>query len=136
MRLETAILALGLLLTACARDTLSGTRWTLFSMNGQTPVRDYPITLHLAGAELDGHAGCNSYSERYEADGDRIWFPGDPDAAGISSTAMYCFPVDAERQQEEYLHTLRQVANYRIVGDRLELMDRKGQRTLLFEKAE
>lgn len=136
MRLATAFVAPGLLLTACARDPLFGTRWTLVSLNGQTPVKDHPITLHFTGAELDGHAGCNAYGGRYEADGGRMRFPDDPDAAGIGSTAIHCFPVDVMRQEEEYLHTLRQVATYRIAGDQLELMHRKGQRTLVFEKAE
>ena len=136
MKLATTIVALGLLLTACASDPLAGARWTLVSLNGQTPVKEHPITLHFSGGELDGHAGCNSYGGRYEADGDRMRFPDDPDGAGLWSELVGCPAADAMLQEEEYLRTLRQVASYRKVGNRLELMDRKGQRTLVFEEAE
>ena len=136
MKLATAIVAFGLLLMACARDPLAGTRWTLVSLSGQTPVKEYPVTLHFTGAELDGETGCNSYGGSYEADGDRMRFPEDPGGVGIWSTAMGCEPWDIMRQEEEYLRTLRQVTNYRLVGNRLELMDREGRRTLVFAEAE
>ena len=136
MKLATAIVAFGLLLTACARDPLAGTRWTLVELDGQTPVKEHPVTLHFTGAEVDGEAGCNSYGGRYEADGDRMRFPEDPGGVGIWSTAMGCPTADSMRQEEEYLRTLQQVTNYRIVGNRLELMDHQGQRTLVFAEAE
>ena len=136
MKLATAIVAFGLLLMACARDPLAGTRWTLVELDGQTPVQDYPGTLHFTGAELDGETGCNSYGGRYQAGGERMRFLEDRGGTGLWSTAVGCPTADSMRQEEEYLRTLQQVTNYRIVGNRLELMDREGRRTLVFEEAE
>ncbi len=122
------LMLLCLLLLACGQAPLDGTEWSLISMDGEATLQGHPVTLYFRG-ETGGSAGCNSYGGKYEVDGNSLRFP-----EGISSTAMACASEDAMNQETEFLRALQQTETYRIAGDRLELMDARGQLILVFEK--
>src|SRR5690606_13383549 len=46
-------------------SNLSGSRWNLVSMAGETPIEGSTITLDFLNGDLGGTASCNSYSATY-----------------------------------------------------------------------
>ena len=85
------------------------------------------VTIEFVGSQVSGNAGCNDYSASFNLDGDRISFYN----AGI--TKKFCTTPDGIMAQEtEYLGALQSVTTYRIVDDRLQMFDIKGQTVVIY----
>ena len=105
--------------------------WILESMYGKPPIENTRITLEVNADSFSGSAGCNSYGGRSEG--------GAPIAGGggvfsitlIASTVMGCPTAD---QENEYTRALGKAKRFRVIGDRLEILDTAGDATLVFVK--
>jgi heat shock protein HslJ len=108
---------------------MSGTEWVLDVLNGQPPIKDSVLTLNFDSRHFEGFAGCNWYGGSYTATATTLGF------SEIGGTAQKCsLPVGIMQQEEAYLNGLRQVATYRVIGDRLELGHSTGDPILVFER--
>jgi len=109
---------------------LDGTRWTLSSINGHSPVLFTHVTLYFSGGGARGSAGCNSYGSQYETKS--------PNLIGFSSpisTLVACWWKAITNQEHAYLNALDNAACFRIVGNRLELYDVvTNKRSLVFTR--
>lgn len=105
------------------------TYWRLADLGG-TPVRIVPqrepnFTLHSASNTVTGSGGCNRISGTYLLRGDHITF------GRFTSTMMACSEgMDTERA---YLSALTRSVQWRIAGQRLELLNNRGVRVAGFE---
>ncbi len=110
---------------------LEGTRWTLSSIKGHSPILFTHITLEFSGGSARGSGGCNTYGARYETKA--------PDLIGFSmpiSTQLACRWSAITNQEHDYLTALSNVAAYRLADNRLELFDvMTNQRSLVFTRA-
>ncbi len=95
----------------------TGTTWTLESLNGNPLLPETNITLEFSRWSLGGWDGCNYYGGPYKAR--LIHFEISP---GFGSTMMGCIK-SWEQQANRYTNALYEAANYRVVGNRLELLD-------------
>jgi heat shock protein HslJ len=122
--------ALMSVLGACSvvggRAGLEGTRWSLTSIDGLSPVPGSTITAAFdASGKVGGSSGCNSYSAPYVAEGDSLT------VGQTVGTLMAC--EEALMQQEStYLAALTATASYAIAGDTLILRDTSGAARLEF----
>ena len=105
------------------------TYWRLTDL-GSTPARIVAqrapnFTLHSANKTVTGSGGCNRISGTYLLRGDRITF------GRFTSTMMACSAgMDIERA---YLNALARSVQWRIAGQRLELLDSRGVRVAGFD---
>lgn len=120
-----SVLAAGLLLAACgaAGDggqsaSLAGTAWQLASYEGTSVLPGTnPTLIFEDGGVASGNASCNSFSGRYGAAGQEIFFEE------VMYTAMACMnPAGIMEQEDIYMKTLLEVNGYRIEEDRLVLL--------------
>lgn len=131
--LRVALVALPLLLTACAaspepssppRDTNSdprGVAWTLARLHGAPPHPGTSVTATFGtDGRLSGSAGCNRYSADYSLHGDTLTI------AAPAVGAMACAAPEVMAQEETYLTALTEVRSYRARHDGLELKDASG----------
>lgn len=128
-------LVLTLLLAACGQNSgsdLAGTQWTLILLDSTRPIGNQPITLQFQQTEMGGFSGCNSYSGQYQVHEGQIVFPTPP---GSATTLMACEPMSIMEQEGTYHQALNNVTSYRIIGDRLDMLDEESQRLLTFERA-
>jgi heat shock protein HslJ len=100
--------------------TLEGTRWVLESYgdpdNPQAVLEDTEVTAWFFHGEVNGSAGCNSYSGSYEIDGQNITIDS------IGATEMYCMePEGVMDQEKQYLSALRQAERFQIEDSKLEI---------------
>ncbi len=100
--------------------TPEGTRWVLESYGDpdspQAVLEDTEVTAWFSHGEVNGSAGCNSYSGSYEIDGQNITIDS------ISSTEMYCLdPEGVMDQEEQYLSALGQAERFQIEDGKLEI---------------
>ena len=111
-------------------DSLDGD-WTLLTMNGASLLPDTTINAAFADGQITGFSGCNSYFGVYAADRSALRFEG------IGMTVMACLePQGAMDQEQVYTRALSNVAQYRQVDDRLELLDVSGTALLVYERME
>lgn len=69
---------------------LSGTRWTIVSINGRDVLPSRPTEVRFEGGRISGRAGCNRFSGPYSSDGKRL------SVATMMTTRMACAdPRDA-----------------------------------------
>lgn len=108
---------------------LPGTVWQLVSMNGTPPVEGSTITLafHDEG-HASGQAGCREYTAAYEASGDDIHFP----FMSMTGDDACLAQEDLYKQEGNYTDALTWATNYRLNGDRFELLTARGE-VLVFE---
>jgi heat shock protein HslJ len=119
----------GLPPTGDQEDLLLTTSWTLQELNGQAPIPDTEITLHFEANNLNGDAGCNTYSGDYEINGNRIFI------REILATEVACpEPTGVMEQEQRYLETLREVSHFRLINDRLELQNEAGETVLVYSR--
>lgn len=102
---------------------LEGTHWRLAKLGGQAVpmpagVREVYLTLDGAQRRASGFAGCNQFFAAYTLNGNSLRFerPG--------ATMMAC---PALAQEQAYLDALAATANWRVSGDRLQLVDGQGK---------
>lgn len=109
---------------------LENTYWRLTKL-GNTPVpagsgaRSPHLILNAEAHRAGGAGGCNGILGKYELDGDRLKFPG------IAATRMAC--KEGMDSEKTFLNALRQVANWKIAGHTLDLLDGDGRVVAEFE---
>ncbi|MCC7207553.1 MAG: META domain-containing protein [Anaerolineae bacterium] len=115
-----------------ATPELEGTNWNLVSLGGQNAVASaQPVTLQfLAGGNVAGNAGCNTYGGAYEASGQQLTF------GQLISTLRACEPMAVMQQESDYLTALQSGGTYQIDGNRLTITSVDGASTLVFEAAQ
>ena len=109
-----------------SKDTLSGTSWTLTTLNGQPALKDTTVTLNFVAGKVADSDGCNNYNGSYTADGTTIKF-NQPMAA----TMMAC-PDPIMKQATAYMQALGQAATYRADAKQLTLSDSSGKELATF----
>jgi heat shock protein HslJ len=117
--------------TAVAEDPLTGTFWSLVSLQnaaGET-VNALPgteITLEFQAGDYSGSAGCNRYFGSYQVDGSNL----NMGAAG--STMMMCQEESLMTQESSYLAALGLVRQFQMTGEQLTLADENGNVVLTY----
>jgi heat shock protein HslJ len=128
-----AVMALAVLLVGCGAGPVSGadlqdTRWVLVTLGGEAPLPDTAPSAEFSAEQISGSAGCNTYFGTYEVSG------GELSISDVANTEMWCMEPEGVMDQEQaFLAALASVASYRLVGERLELLDGTGGVILLFE---
>ena len=111
---------------------LEGSSWILTTLNGADLFPDTHITLGFAGGQASGFAGCNAYGGPYAAGDD-----GTLSIAMLEVTAQACLEPEGVMEQEDaYLKAFQGAAAYRVVRDRLHLLDTRGDPLLVFSRKE
>ena len=95
--------------------------WKLLSMTGAgvdlMPTEDIEITLDFTpDGRVTGSGGCNRYFSAVE-----LGAPGELALGPVGSTMMAC-PEMTLALEQQYLRALQGARNYRLVGDRLEVL--------------
>ena len=110
-----------------------GTVWVLEFLHDKPLVENTFITLSVKVDRFRGSAGCNWYGGRSE-DGAPIARAGGAfSTPPIERTVMGCTAAIGD-QENAYLKALRKAKNFRVIGDRLEILDNAGDATLVFIK--
>lgn len=109
---------------------LAGTEWELISLNGREPIKGTRITLNFHEDAAGGISGCNSYSGKVTMR-DGIMKVKAP---GFFMTEMACGKLDegVMLQEENYLDTLANGAEYSVDDDRLKIRNAEGKTTLVY----
>jgi heat shock protein HslJ len=106
--------------------SLEGGSWALelyVDGDGQATevIADAEVTAEFREGQLTGKAGCNQYSGSYEVTGDQLT------TGPLAVTGMFCIqPQGIMEQEAQYLEALQRVAQYRIAGEQLDLVDGGG----------
>ena len=112
-----------------------GRHGSLESLNGDPIVEDTFVTLKLDRDWLGGFDGCNSFGGRTEGGKPITDADGTFSApTGIGKTLVECRSNDALQQANAYDKALTEAENFRLVGDRLEMLDSAGATRLVFVK--
>lgn len=115
---------------APSRATLTNTYWRPVELEGR-PVEIRPGTrephliLDMQDSRARGFSGCNSFSGRYEQQGDSLRF------GNIAATMMACLP--AGDLEQRFFAALKAAAGQRLRGETLELLDAGGKVRARFE---
>jgi heat shock protein HslJ len=108
---------------------LQGTYWSATELGGQsTPAQDAGREPHLllqGDGRMSGSDGCNKISGGYDLKGDAIAF------GQTISTQMAC-PGTDEATERAFRDALMRATRWRMVADRLELLDATGKRLAAF----
>jgi heat shock protein HslJ len=119
-------------LVTAAMTSLEGTQWLLQSYidlkgNVVDVLPGTEITLTFQNGKMVGLAGCNNYYTDFQAQADRLAF------SQVSLTNKYCTSPEGLMDQEiQYKQTLGTVKRYKIVDQRLQLLDIGGQTVLTY----
>jgi heat shock protein HslJ len=111
---------------------LEGTPWRLLSyIDGKGNQVDVlpgsQITALFEGGNLSGNAGCNEYNASYQLQEDKLTL------GNAASTMKYCGTPEGVMEQEgAYLTALAQTATYKIVENRLQLLNADGKTILTY----
>jgi heat shock protein HslJ/uncharacterized lipoprotein YbaY len=112
--------------------TLENTPWRLTQLRGKPVVvtdrqREPQLILQPEQHRVSGSGGCNRVSGGYTLAGDRLTF------GRVAGTMMAC--GDGMEQERVFLDALSQVVRWRIDGQRLELVDARGEVLARFDAA-
>ncbi len=115
--------------TAATTPTLEGNEWQLAQIDQDGTLTAVPgdvvPTMTLAGDEISGFGGCNSYFGSYETtDGSLTFGP-------LASSRMAC-PEPAGTLEAAYLASFGLVAGYTLVDTTLILVDDTGAALLVY----
>ncbi len=113
-----------------------GTVWVLEFLHDKPLVENTFITLSVKADRFGGSAGCNSYGGRSEGGSPIARAGGAFSTPPIERTVMGCAPAAIIDQERAYLKALRKAKKFRVIGDRLEILDTAGDATLVFTKQE
>ena len=111
-----------------------GTVWVLEFLHDKPLVENTFITLSVKADRFGGSAGCNSYGGRSEGGSPIARAGGAFSTPPIARTVMGCTPAAIIDQERAYLKALRKAKKFRVIGDRLEILDTAGDATLVFIK--
>ena len=111
-----------------------GTVWVLEFLHDKPLVENTFITLSVNADRFGGSAGCNWYGGRSE-DGAPIAGGGGAFSITLIEKNLEGCPTAAIGDQEnEYTRALGKAKRFRLIGDRLEILDTTGDATLVFIK--
>ncbi len=113
---------------------LEGTQWELMTYNNGNNALvsvnpDSRITAFFENGKLNGSAGCNNYSGGYEIEGNNI------EIGPLASTMMMCPDPGIMDQEQLYLAALGSAASYKILANRLELLNGEGATAAIYTVA-
>ena len=113
-----------------SRASLENTHWKLTKLGDAAiavaPQQQGPhFILHPDTKRVSGSGGCNRFGGAYELSGDRLSF------ADMNTTMMAC--VAGMETEQAFNVALKRVRQWRITGERLELLDAKGTPLARFE---
>lgn len=117
--------------TAVSADPLSGTLWSLVSLQNTTgettdALAGSEATIEFQDGGYSGNASCNRYFGSYQIDGNNL-------SLGVAgSTEMFCMPEELMNQESSFLAALGLVSQFQLDGDRLTLADKDGNVVLTF----
>jgi len=123
-------LMLRMVLGTAAPAPLENTYWKLVAL-GDEPVTAHPnqkeahLVLKPEQQRVTGSGGCNRFFSNYKLDGDKLSF-------GQAGSTMMACPAGMDTEHK-FLGTLARVSNWRISGQRLELLDSDGKPIASFE---
>lgn len=118
-----------------AGGNLANTQWRLVSFGEpgvETPVMESSsITLEFdTQGQVDGSGGCNSYSARYEVQGNQLSF------GEITRTLRACEQEGITQQEQNYFQALEVAGRFELDGDHLAIRYDDGQGVLNYVKLE
>ena len=123
---------------APAPSALPSPRWILHSLDDRPVVQGSLITMVVGENTLGGHDGCNNYGG--EADDGTPVFGTDGvfSLPGLAIQLAGCpEPEDLMGDQADaYMSALVQGERYRVVGDRQEIIDKRGGTRIVFRRLE
>lgn len=107
--------------------------WVLESLDGQPVIEESAVTLRIGDSWIDGIDGCNSYGGRSEEGTPVAGADGVFSIPPFGSTDMLCpEPEGVMDQADAYMAALVQGERFRIMDDRLEILDSGGASRLVF----
>ena len=138
-RMITVFLVLAAMAWGCEQEkkavsnsskTLIGTTWRLQAFVGagqEIPAAaEVETTIEFkADSSVGGQGGCNRYFSQYVLKGDSLKL------GPVGATRMMC-PEPQMAQEDRYFAVLDRVAGFRMENGKLVLLDRDGQRVLVF----
>jgi heat shock protein HslJ len=93
---------------------LSGTQWTIQSINGQNILSDRATEVRFEGGQISGRAGCNRFSGPYSSDGKRL------SVATMMTTRMAC-PDPQEGASGGWSPMAQEQAFFALLGEPISL---------------
>ncbi len=122
------ILALAWVLTSCTgnedtmSDPLDGTSWKLFAYRKSRPIPGTTITAEFENGQVQGSAGCNTFSGEYSISGGMIHFEN------VAITLMACLDPEGVMEQEQLImEFIWDAQNYRLSADQLMIFRSDGE---------
>ncbi len=110
-----------------------GPTWVLHLQDGSAPIEGTFVWLKLDGDTFSGVDGCNTFGGRSEDGTPVAGGNGSFTAPSTWSTAMLCeAPAGIMDQADSYLELLGEGRSFRIVDDRMEILDGEGDTRLKF----
>ena len=107
--------------------------WVLQGLDGSAPIEGTILWLKLDGDLYGGVDGCNGFGGRSEDGTPVAGVDGSFTAPPSWSTAMLCeVPAGIMDQADSYFALLRKGRSFRIVDDRMEILDGRGDTRLIF----
>ena len=113
-----------------------GTVWVLEFLHDKPPIENTFLTLEVNADSFSGSAGCNRFGGRSEG-GTPIARAGGAFSITLIERNLEGCPTAAIGDQEnEYMKALGKAKKFRVIGDRLEILETAGDATLVFIKQE
>ena len=107
--------------------------WVLQMLDGSAPIEGTVTWVKLEGDNYSGVDGCNTFGGRSEDGTPVAGGDGSFTAPPAWSTAMLCeAPPGIMEQADRYLELLGEGKSFRIVDDRMEIIDGGGDARLIF----
>ena len=123
------ILVFAPVLPATVDPALVDTEWVLTLLHNESPLPRWRITLNVDQEGLGGFAGCNQYGGEVEAADGGVLKSG-----MIWRTAAGCETAALQEQEEAYMAALGEAASYRMLDERLEIGNDRGETILEFAR--
>jgi heat shock protein HslJ len=106
----------------------AGSTWILASLNGRPPLPSTHLTITFTQSEVSGFGGCNRFGGNYAVEGNYVR----PDT--VQRTLEGCLGEGILEQERAYVNAVQVGGQFRLKGDRLEILDQDGQIKLAFTR--
>ena len=134
-----SLLAAGLACGGNSSPSASGTAspegvtWALQTLDADPVLDGTFVWMRLYGDEFEGLDGCNRYFGGHKDGKPVASADGGFDAPPETRTLIGCeIPQGIHEQADRYLELLKQGESFRVVDERLEILDGEGQTRLVF----
>jgi heat shock protein HslJ len=128
LKFAVLLILVGMVLTACggqgasASEPLDGTTWELVYYRKSRVLEEVAITASFRDGQINGSAGCNTYSGSYQVKGKQISF------GQMMSTMMFCSEPEGVMEQEQmYLEWLMDAQSFELADDQLMIFRSDGE---------